>query len=405
MVATGRLPSISFLTRESENEAHRWKNGYPVGFGCRFRYANDMRRLLSRIPRYWLFQIGGWSILLLANFFFLMGLERLLVLDAERMTLSALLGLLFSHLMRACIIRFGLLELPIRSLIPSFLVLTLVVAVLGGITEEILRGLLGLHFRQDIQISFMGHALRRVFSAFPAFFIWNLIYYLYHVIEVTRSREMDRLRLQHEVKELELRTLKSHINPHFIFNALNGIRSLIEDHPEQAREAVTMMSRILRSSLQLNTAKTVPLAREMEIVSDYLALERMRFEDRLQVHFEIQPETLGLPVPPMMLQMLVENGIKHGISHRKTGGRIEVHSRIDAEGHTLVVRNTGVYAKRNKGVGFGIQSTTHRLAILFGNNARFEIGDAMGSMVEARVHIPMHSPSLTGEEGPAKPAK
>ena len=348
-----------------------------------------MRRLLSRVPAYWLFQIGGWTAILLANILFLIGLERLQVLDVERMTLGALLGLFFSHLMRAFIIRFRLREMSIKSLIPSFLLLTLVVSVLGGITEEALRGLLDLHFPSDSRIPFMGHALRRIFNAFPTFFIWNLIYYLYHVIEMTRRRDMDRLRLQHQVKELELRTLKSHINPHFIFNALNGIRSLIEDHPLQAREAVTMMSRILRSSLQLNKAKTVPLERELEVVTDYLSLERMRFEDRLQTHFDIQPETLGLPVPPMMLQTLVENGIKHGISHRKEGGRIEVCSRIDGEWHEIVVRNTGLFAKRNKGTGFGIQSTTNRLAILFGNHARFEIGDAEGSMVEARVLIPM----------------
>lgn len=349
-----------------------------------------MHRLVSRVPRYWLFQVGGWSAILLVNMIFLISLERLQVLDAERMTLGALLGLFFSHFMSACILRFRLLELPMKRLIPFFLLLTLVTSVIDGFTEEALRGLFHLHFPSDSRIPFLGHVMRRIFSAFPAFFIWNLIYYLYHVIEMTRSREMDRLRLQHEVKELELRTLKSHINPHFIFNALNGIRSLIGDHPAQAREAVTMMSRILRSSLQLNRAKTVPLEQELEIVTDYLALERMRFEDRLQTHFDIRPETLALPVPPMMLQTLVENGIKHGISHRREGGRIEVSSRIEGQWHELVVRNTGFFRRRNKEAGFGIQSTTNRLAILFGNQARFEIGDATGAMVEARVLIPLH---------------
>jgi len=348
-----------------------------------------MFRLLGRVPRYWLFQIGGWTSILLANILFLVGLERLHVLDVERMTLGAALGICLSHLMRACIIRFRMLEMSIQPLIASFLLLTLVVSVLGGFAEETLRGQLGLHFPTDGRIPFMGHVLRRIFSAFPAFFIWNLIYYLFHVVEMTRGREMDRLRLQHEVKELELRTLKAHINPHFLFNALNSIRSLIEDHPAQAREAVTMMSRILRSSLRLNTVEKVPLEQELQIVTDYLSLERIRYEDRLQTYFDIRPDTLGLPVPPMMLQTLVENGIKHGISHIKKGGRIDVSSRIDGQWHEIVVRNTGFYSNRNKVPGFGIQSTINRLAILYGNQARFEIGDARDSMVEARVLIPL----------------
>lgn len=363
-----------------------------------------MRKILSRISRYWLFQLGGWTLLFLANIFFLVGLERLVVLDAERMLLSAVLGLIFSHLMRYAILRFRMFDLPLGKLISSFLLLTFCTAFLGGTAETALRQVLQLQFLQDKRMSFMAHASRRIFNGFTTFFIWNLIYYLYHVIASTRSREMDRLRLQNEVKELELRTLKSHINPHFIFNALNSIRSLIGDHPTQAREAVTMMSRILRNSLQLNTAKTVPLERELKIVSDYLALERIRFEDRLQTRYDIAPETLSLPVPPMMLQMLVENGIKHGVSHRREGGRIEVLSRLDGDFHELLVRNTGVYNLRNKGEGFGIQSTTHRLAILYGKDACFEIGNADAGMVEARVLIPVKDASPAGTERDDKTA-
>ena len=111
------------------------------------------------------------------------------------------------------------------------------------------------------------------------------------------------------VKSLELNTIKAHINPHFIFNALNSIRALIDENPQRARNAITELSNILRSSMQTEKMETVPFERELNIVKDYLALENMRFEDRLKVEYDIDEDTLNQPVPPMMLQTLVENAI------------------------------------------------------------------------------------------------
>ncbi|MEO6541546.1 MAG: histidine kinase, partial [Ferruginibacter sp.] len=144
--------------------------------------------------------------------------------------------------------------------------------------------------------------------------IWMLIYIVYHYVEKNRNDQLDRLKLESTVKELELKTIKSHINPHFIFNSLNSIRALVDENPKRARRAITELSNILRSSMQAEKSETVTLERELDIVKDYLALEQMRFEERLKIEFEIDEDTLQLPVPPMMLQTLVENAIKHGIS-------------------------------------------------------------------------------------------
>ncbi len=119
---------------------------------------------------------------------------------------------------------------------------------------------------------------------------------------------------------MSLERLKSHINPHFIFNSLNSIRALVDENPERARTAITELSNILRSSMQVEKMETVPLNKELDIVKDYLALEQMRFEERLKIELDIDEDTLNQPVPPMMLQTLVENAIKHGISkHYKWG--------------------------------------------------------------------------------------
>jgi LytS/YehU family sensor histidine kinase len=191
---------------------------------------------------------------------------------------------------------------------------------------------------------------------------------------------------------LELQTIKAHINPHFIFNSLNSIRALVDENPERARNAVTELSNILRSSLQAEKMETVTLEKELNIVKDYLALENMRFEDRLKVVYEIDEDTLDQPVPPMMLQTLVENAIKHGISKRIDGGLVKVISDFKNNYHELVVQNTGfLNGYKNGDEGFGLSSTTNRLGLLYGDKARFEIKQMTPSLVEAKVSIPVNN--------------
>lgn len=216
---------------------------------------------------------------------------------------------------------------------------------------------------------------------------WVLLYYIYHYLAKSRRQEMDTLKLESLVKELELKTIKSHINPHFIFNALNSIRALIDENPARARNAVTGLSNILRSSLKSETMETVPLERELNIVRDYLALEHIRFEDRLKIEYDINAASLGQPVPPMMLQTLVENAIKHGIGKQVKGGIIKVSSNINGEFHELIVQNTGKLNGHAHSGGFGLASTKNRLQILFGDKAKFEIKQ-IGDIVEANVKIP-----------------
>jgi LytS/YehU family sensor histidine kinase len=196
------------------------------------------------------------------------------------------------------------------------------------------------------------------------------------------------VRLQSLVKELELKTIKAHINPHFIFNALNSIRALVDENPERARQAITELSNILRSSMQGEKKETASLQKELNIVKDYLALEHIRFEDRLKVEFDVDEDTLDQPVPPMMLQTLVENAIKHGISKRVDGGVIKIISDFKSDEHQLVVQNTGHLNGDFNPDGFGIYSTQNRLMLLYGDKARFEIKNNSDNMVEAIVTMP-----------------
>lgn len=217
---------------------------------------------------------------------------------------------------------------------------------------------------------------------------WVLLYYIYHYVEKSRRQQVDTLKLESMVKELELKTIKSHINPHFIFNALNSIRALIDENPGRARNAITELSNILRSSMQTEKQETVPFEKELNIVKDYLALEHIRFEDRLQIEYKIDEDTLDQPVPPMMLQTLVENAIKHGIGKQVSGGIVKVVSDFKDDFHELIVQNSGHLNGEYNGDGFGLSSTKNRLQLLFGDKANFEIKQVNG-IVEARVLIPV----------------
>jgi LytS/YehU family sensor histidine kinase len=211
---------------------------------------------------------------------------------------------------------------------------------------------------------------------------------MYHYVMKSRKQQMDTLQLEALVKELELKTIKAHINPHFIFNALNSIRALIDENPARARKAVTELSNILRSSLKTEKGETVSLNDELKIVKDYLALENMRFEDRLKVVYEVEDKTLEKQVPPMMLQTLVENAIKHGISKQVQGGMVKIISGLKDNYHFLAVQNTGHLNGGASRAGFGLSSTQDRLQLLFGSRARFEIRQLTEQLVEAKVIIP-----------------
>lgn len=219
--------------------------------------------------------------------------------------------------------------------------------------------------------------------------LWLLIYLVWHYIVKDRKDQLDKLKLETTVKELELKTIKSHINPHFIFNSLNSIRALVDENPERARTAITELSNILRSSMQAEKSETVTLEKELDIVKDYLALEHMRFEERLKVEMEVDEDTLQQAVPPMMLQTLVENAIKHGISKQVSGGIVRVIARFKDDHLELLVQNTGQLSTVINGDGFGIKSTQDRLNLMYQGKAYFVIKNTGNNMVESKVIMPV----------------
>lgn len=248
---------------------------------------------------------------------------------------------------------------------------------------------LGLTSEAFKKYTLINKTLRASFGSFLFLIIWNLIYFTYHYVLKSQQQQLDKVKLQSLVKELELKTIKAHINPHFIFNALNSIRALVDENPVRARQAITELSHLLRSSMLAEKVEMAPFSKELTIVKNYLALEYIRFEDRLNVEYDIDEDTLNQPVPPMMLQTLVENAIKHGISKKMEGGTIKIISDFKDNHHELVVKNTGHLNGNYNPDGFGLSSTKSRLKLLFGEKANFEIRNLEGNMVEAIVTMPV----------------
>ena len=337
---------------------------------------------------YWWFQIGGWLSVALIQILITVLWSNVDQQFFVALGLQILVGIFATHLFRIFIRRSGWLDLPVEKALPRLALGILLVCLLDSAIRIYINDSLGLSGTNKKIIFSTRYLLVTVQNGL--FIIpWTLIYYFFHYIGKSRKQQLDTLKLEALVKELELKTIKSHINPHFIFNALNSIRALIDENPLRARTAITELSNILRSSMQTEKQETVFFEKELNIVKDYLALEHIRFEDRLNVQYEIAENTLMQPIPPMMLQTLVENAIKHGISKQVNGGTVTIVSRMKNRYHQVVIRNTGRLDKSGNDDGFGLISTRNRLHLLFGENANFNIREINGNMVEAIVHIPL----------------
>jgi two-component system LytT family sensor kinase len=345
----------------------------------------------KRISYYWLCQIIGWSAYIVLFIFFYLTLRTRIQPSFYQMLVSeASLGFIITHIMRAFIQKYKLVDKPVNEQVIYIILISIIFTLIYGTTTAKLEEWLEFESEKQRQLTFVNKMIRISLGYFFIIIVWNLIYFAYHYIVKTRQAQLDKIRLESLVKELELKTIKAHINPHFIFNALNSIRALIDENPNRARNAITELSNILRSSMQAEKVETVPFEKELGIVKDYLALEYIRFEDRLKIEYQIDEDTLDQPVPPMMLQTLVENAIKHGIGKQIGGGVVRVISDFKENFHELVVLNTGyLNGHVQEGDGFGLFSTKNRLQLLFGEKANFEIKQVGSDLVEARILIPV----------------
>jgi LytS/YehU family sensor histidine kinase len=225
--------------------------------------------------------------------------------------------------------------------------------------------------------------------------LWSLLYFAYHFFEIGQSARIARYQSEAAARDAQLNTLKGQINPHFMFNSLNNIRALMLEDVPRARESVTKLSELLRYSMMHSEDREVTLREELSVVNDFLELCKIQYEHRLNYEVNIEPGTNEVPIPPMMLQILVENSVKHGISSRFEGGTIWIDAKRDESNLFLAVSNTGDWVspqadKKRENSGIGLQNIRRRLQLLYGESAILHLRQE-GDRVVARLIIPIRN--------------
>ncbi len=249
--------------------------------------------------------------------------------------------------------------------------------------------------------------------SYAALMLWSFVYHGWLSWQQRQDDMTRSLKLESSLREAKISGLKQQLNPHFIFNALNSLRALIIKDQQAARQMVTGIANLLRYSLYQSDEDTVALEQEIEIVEDYLAIERLRYEGRVSVSWDIPSEFFNVRVLPLCLQTLVENAIKHTINQYAEGIFVNISARRQANKIYLKVENRGRIIEIDPGrVGIGLKNTRERLALIFGEEASLTLVQKDDERVQAQIILPLfkdtpeaQEPQSTPVTGTAKEAK
>lgn len=347
----------------------------------------EIKSRMKRKNAYWLTQLSGWFLFALINTVIIIAFDGFSWRKIILVLYLCFTGISFTHIFRSLIKKKNWLTLPLKKIIPRVLLSSVIIGSFMFITYFGVNLGAGIYHFSKFKF---GTPLIGIFNLSSVILVWALIYFSVHYFENYKKVQIESLIWEAAVKDFELKTLKSQLNPHFMFNALNSIRALIGEDPMSAQTAVTKLSNILRYSLKMERTETVPLDEEIRTVSDYLALESIRFEERLKFDINISPNSAKVEIPPMMVQTLVENAIKHGISKKTKGGFVSINSSVEDSILHIYIKNTGRIDEQemlNSG-GFGVSNTKHRLSLLYGEEANFTIQNCSDNEVLAEIVIP-----------------
>jgi|GEM_PF-491516 len=368
----------------------------PLALPGNARPPSSRRRWLG-VRSYWLCQAAGWGGLLT-----LMAGPLPLKALASGAEFAALLlfcvtGLLLSHLLRVAITKAldasrtwgGLILriLPWFAFIPAVHAI-IQVAWAKDVLPHSTAFMNSFPGRDPVLFAFVD-----IFSFSTGIFAtWTGFYFGLIIQRHHHETRIDRLELAAHIQEAAWQELRAQLNPHFLFNSLNSIRALIPRDHTAPRDAVMHLSELLRSSLALKQDELIPLHRELETVDSFLALESLRFEQRLRVVRSVEEGTLGWLVPPFLVQILVENAVKYGVAPYEGGGDIELRIGFAGENLRVEVFNRGVIGRATgvPSTGIGLANIRARLALLFGASAILTLENSGPDRIRARALVPPH---------------
>jgi sensor histidine kinase YesM len=344
--------------------------------------------ILNKNQRYWLFQVLGWGSITLVetiNYtFFIVGTFSWGFVG--QFAVLSVIGLVISHIYKKLFIKPSVFEkslskIWVRALADTFLMTSIMVSLIYGISvfsnPEVLK---------DTQffISYFG----QIMNVARYVVVWIIIYYLYHVLKKHQETAEQKLLVENLAKTSELELLKSQLNPHFLFNALNSIKALVLIDTNKSREAIIKLSELLRFTLNYEKTPLISISEEINEVVKYLELEKIRFGNRLDVKIDLQAETLEAKIPPAMILTLAENAIKHGITQLPDGGLIEITASANSQNVRIEVTNSGVL-KLDENKGIGLKNTTKRLHSLFGEKADLVLKRKSDNLVSVTITYPL----------------
>ncbi len=335
--------------------------------------SSDAARWAGFLPRaFWLAQFGGWLLFGIVYFLALLPGSpfvwwRLLIFKiiwaATGVVVSTALAAIYS---RARVTERHLAPAALMAAIGSLFVGAVWVLALGGLVFAMTGSTLMLYTASSFPFVALNH--------FLIILSWSLSYLALAYAQKSQADKRQSLAALGHAREAQLAMLRYQLNPHFLFNAMTSVRALIAENPEQASKMISRLSDFLRYTLGRSRGTTVSVAEELQVVRDYLEIERMRFEERLDVDVVVHSEASRERIPGFLLHPLIENAIKHG-STNGSALRVRVHASVEAGTLRIEVANTGRYLPDDRSSAkIGVQNVRERLAATYPGRHAFDIG-------------------------------
>lgn len=342
---------------------------------------------------YWKCQLIGWSVASLYwGLMGYIGTNFSIILAVIHFFCDLLIYILPTHLFRNFSVKYHWHTLRPKPLlvriIPTVVLLGFSFMALTIGKNYLIRLWLEHGFSESLQDYFRNSWLTTFVTGIRLMSIWVLAYYLYHYAQREINATKESARLAIIAKDAQLNQLTAQLNPHFFFNSLNNIKALVLEEPHKARRAIDLLSDLLRTSLYRRETILISVQEEMTLIKDYLELEKMRFEKRLQTDIEIEEQLLGTLILPLCIQTLVENAIKHGIAQRKAGGTIYIKIEQKKAVMCASVQNPG-RLRTDTSTGLGIKNLKERLQLQFNGKASFELKEQDNEIVLATIIMPL----------------
>jgi sensor histidine kinase YesM len=351
-----------------------------------------LKKKLS-ISLYWKCQVIGWSVAALywsyqgyinGGFNFLLGSVKF-VFDIS-------LYIMITHLYRNFALKhkwqnLGLREL-IKRIIPAAFVLGITYLLVTSLDVYYFSVLFRPGYSQSFSLFFKNNGVVTFIAGMRLMSIWLLAYHLYHYAQREINITKENARLELITRDAQLNNLSAQLNPHFLFNSLNNIKALIVENPKSARRAIDLLSDLLRTALSRRDVQLVTITEELNLVRDFLELEKLRFEERLQFCIECDETLRDILIIRFCIQTLVENAIKHGINQQKDGGIICIKIKSVEDIIKITVQNPGKLNIDPDREGLGLKNLGERLKLQYKGEAKFAIANKDEGAILATIVIP-----------------